>query len=197
MTRQLAFHFDQRHCTGCRTCQIACKDKNDLEVGQQFRKVIEIEGGDFQQKGPAVEPKIYAFCISVSCNHCIDPACVKSCPVGAMRKRPEDGIVVIDSKSCIGCRRCIKACPYDAIQYDPTAGKVSKCDFCLDELETGRKPVCVAACPMRALDFGQLDDLQQKYGTCGHTFGMPEASITQPALVITPHPDALGRSKSK
>lgn len=191
MAKQLAFYFDQRYCIGCDTCQIACKDKHNLEVGQLFRKVYEIDGGEFRQTGEAVIPEVYAFWLTVSCNHCVRPICVESCPTGALQKRAEDGIVYIDQERCIGCTRCIKSCPYDSPQFNPKTKKVGKCDFCRDLLAAGQPPACVAACPMRALEYGPLDELQQKYGTVNQTKGMPKAGITQPALVITPHRDAL------
>lgn len=190
MGKQLAFYFEQQHCTGCDACQIACKDKYDLAIGQLFRKVYEVAGGDFRIKGEAVIPDIYAFWVSVSCNHCARPVCIESCPTGALQKRSKDGIVHIDQERCIGCRRCAESCPYDSPQYNPSTGKVAKCDFCLDLLDDNKPPVCVSACPMRALDYGSLDLLWQKYGRVSHTRGMPDASITQPALVITPHRDA-------
>jgi len=191
MSKQLAFYFEQKHCTGCYTCQIACKDKNNLEVGEQFRKVYEITGGNYIKKGNAIMQDIYAFWISVSCNHCIDPVCVKKCPTGALKKRLEDGIVVVDKYKCIGCSSCVKSCPYEAIQYDSNNKKVSKCDFCLDLIESGKDPVCVSACPMRALDYGDIEVLQEKYGNISETEGLPSSNITKPALVITPHKNAI------
>ncbi len=187
MGKQLAFYFEQKNCTGCMTCQVACKDKHDLAVGQLFRKVYEVAGGSYQEKGTAVIPEIYAFWISMSCNHCINPSCIESCPTGALQKRAEDGIVYLDQERCIGCLRCSKSCPYDAPQYNPKIQKVNKCDFCRDLLAEDKPPICVASCPLRALDYGPLDTLRQKYGNYSQTKGMPEANITQPALVITPH----------
>jgi anaerobic dimethyl sulfoxide reductase subunit B (iron-sulfur subunit) len=191
MSKQLAFYFEQKHCTGCYTCQIACKDKNNLEVGEQFRKVYEITGGEYIKKGSAITQDIYAFWISVSCNHCIDPICVKKCPTGALKKRLEDGIVVVDKNKCVGCSSCVKSCPYEAMQYDSDTKKVSKCDFCLDLIESGKDPVCVSACPMRALSYGELELLQEKYGEINETNGLPSSNITKPALVITPHKNAI------
>ncbi|MBC2582495.1 DMSO/selenate family reductase complex B subunit [Clostridium sp. DJ247] len=193
MTKQLGFYFEQKHCVGCSTCQIACKDKNNLEVGQLFRKVYEISGGDYIEKGTAIVPEIYAFWVSMSCNHCINPACVKNCPTGAMKKRSEDGIVYIDQEQCIGCLRCVKSCPYDSPQYNPATKKVGKCNFCMDLLSIGKQPVCVTSCPLRALNYGELDLLQQKYGTVNETKGIPRADITEPALVIAPHNNAINR----
>ena len=191
MSKQLAFYFEQKHCTGCFTCQIACKDKNNLEVGERFRKVYEITGGNYIRKGNAIIQDIYAFWISVSCNHCIDPICVKKCPTGALKKRLEDGIVILDKNKCVGCTSCVKSCPYEAIQYDSNIMKVSKCDFCLDLIERGKDPVCISACPMRALDYGELEALQEKYGNINDTDGLPSSKITKPALVITPHKNAI------
>lgn len=193
MGKQLAFYFEQRHCTGCETCQIACKDKHDLPVGQRFRKVYEVAGGSFRSTGAAaVIPDIYAFWVSVSCNHCIQAVCVDSCPTGALQKRAEDGIVYVEQERCIGCLRCTQSCPYDALQYNPATGKVDKCDFCRDLLADNKPPACVAACPLRALDYGPLDVLWKKYGRINQTKGMPDAATTRPALVITPHRDAGG-----
>jgi anaerobic dimethyl sulfoxide reductase subunit B (iron-sulfur subunit) len=187
MAEQLAFYFEQKHCVGCKTCQVACKDKNDLAVGQLFRKVYEIAGGSYQERGQAVFADVFAFWVSISCNHCIHPICVEQCPTGALQKRFEDGIVQIDQERCIGCLRCVKSCPYEAPQYNPVTGKVGKCDFCCDLLAVGKPPVCVAACPLRALDYGPLEKLWQKYGKVNQTQGMARADITQPALVIAPH----------
>ncbi|CAB1247528.1 DMSO/selenate family reductase complex B subunit [Clostridium sp. MT-14] len=191
MCTQLAFYFEQKNCTGCNTCKIACKDKNNLEAGQNFRNVYEVSGGSYIKRGRAVIPKVYAFWISISCNHCIDPACVKACPVKAIKKRKKDGIVYICEDLCIGCRSCIKACPYKAPQYDSSTKKVKKCDFCMDLIDKGKPPVCVAACPMRVLNYGDLNFLKARYGNICKVRGMPEGNATKPALVITPHRDAL------
>jgi len=191
MSKQLAFYFEQKHCVGCNTCQVACKDKNNLEVGEQFRKVYEITGGDYIKKGNAIIQDIYAFWISVSCNHCIDPSCIKKCPTGALKKRLEDGIVIAEKNKCVGCGSCVKNCPYSALQYDAATKKVSKCDFCLDLIESGKDPVCVSACPMRALDYGDIEVLQEKYGSISETEGLPSSNITKPALVITLHKNAI------
>jgi anaerobic dimethyl sulfoxide reductase subunit B (iron-sulfur subunit) len=192
MKKQLAFYFDQRYCTGCKTCQIACKDKNNLGPGRQYRKVREFSGGSFKKIGDAYIPEVYAFWISMSCNHCIDPACLKSCPVRAIHKRQDDGVVYIEQKECIGCKRCVRSCPYGAIQFNTEAVKAEKCDFCIDELDKGKKPVCISACPMRVLDCGELGELREKYGSCSSIKGLPNDNITQPSLVISPHRAAGG-----
>ncbi|HWR31520.1 MAG TPA: DMSO/selenate family reductase complex B subunit [Negativicutes bacterium] len=193
MAKQLAFYFEQKYCSGCCTCQVACKDKNNLKVGQLFRSVHEVSGGGYRQTGAAIVQDVYAFWLSISCNHCAKPACVENCPTGALSKRAEDGIVDIDQRKCSGCQLCVRSCPYGALQLDSDMGKVRKCDFCRDLLADGKPPACIAACPMRALEYGTLDELQKKYGTVNQTLGMPDATITSPSLVISPHRSAVER----
>ncbi len=190
MAEQLAFYFDQRHCIGCDACQIACKDKHDLPVGQVYRRVREVVGGGFVEQDGAVRHDVYAFWLSVSCNHCLKPACVERCPTGALHKRAHDGVVLLEQAKCVGCRRCLAGCPYGAIQFDLATRKAGKCDFCHDLLAQKKPPACVAACPMRALDYGPLNQLRAAGGV-SETEGLPKAELTEPALVITPHRQAV------
>ncbi|RDH87028.1 MAG: 4Fe-4S ferredoxin [endosymbiont of Escarpia spicata] len=148
---QLGFVHNNVDCIGCRACEIACKDKNGLMPGPRFRRVQYIEGGTY--------PNVYAYKVNMSCNHCAEPACLPTCPTGAIFKRKADGIVDIDSTLCIGCRRCEAACPFGAPQFDPADNIVKKCNMCVDEIEAGRKPYCVMACMMRVLDIGQIDSI--------------------------------------
>ena len=148
---QLGFIHNNVDCIGCRACEIACKDKNGLPPGPRFRRVQYIEGGTF--------PEVFAYKVNMSCNHCAEPACLPTCPTGAIFKRKKDGIVDIDSTLCIGCRRCEAACPFGAPQYDPEENIVKKCNMCVDEIEAGRKPYCVMACMMRVLDIGPVEKI--------------------------------------
>jgi anaerobic dimethyl sulfoxide reductase subunit B (iron-sulfur subunit) len=126
-----AFTFDASACSGCKTCQAACKDKNGLPVGVLWRRVIEASGGEWQTVGNAWENTVFAYYLSLACNHCVHPKCAGVCPVDAYTVRP-DGIVLIDTSRCIGCRYCAWACPYGAPQYDAAQGVMNKCDFCYD-----------------------------------------------------------------
>ncbi len=148
---QLGFIHHNVDCIGCRACEIACKDKNGLPPGPRFRRVMYIEGGHY--------PDVFAYKVNMSCNHCAEPACLPTCPTGAIWKREKDGIVDIDSSLCIGCRRCEAACPYGAPQWDPEAKVVKKCNLCVDEIDAGRKPYCVMGCMMRVLDIGPIEAL--------------------------------------
>ncbi len=149
--KQLGFVHNNVDCIGCRACEIACKDKNGLAPGPRFRRVQYIEGGTY--------PNVYAYKVNMSCNHCESPACLPTCPTGAIFKRKKDGIVDIDSTLCIGCRRCEAACPFGAPQFIPELNIVSKCNMCVDEIEAGRKPYCVMACMMRVLDIGPVEKI--------------------------------------
>jgi len=186
---RFAFFFDSSSCSGCKACQMACKDKNDLGPGILWRKVYEITGGGWRKEGEVWIPGVYAYNISLACNHCEDPACRRSCPTKAIVKGP-DGVVVLNSRACIGCRYCEWSCPYGAPRYDGKMGVMGKCDFCFDLVEKGEKPACVAACPMRALDFGELEVLKEKYGGTDAIFPLPRASQTGPSLLIKPHKSA-------
>ena len=180
---QLGFYYDMTGCTSCKVCQIACSDKNDLEVGTLFRKVYNYEGGVF--------PKPWAYNLSISCNHCVDPKCVKNCPTGALNKREGDGVVLHDKEKCIGCKFCTWSCPYGAPKYIEAIGKVSKCDFCADLLDKGEEPACVSACTMRVLHYGELEDLKKKYGQTADAQGLPDSGITKPSLVLKPTQEAM------
>lgn len=189
--KRLGFYFDSASCSGCKTCQVACKDKNNLPAGQLWRRVYEVTGGGWKKQGPAWVQDVFAYNLSMSCNHCEDPVCVKNCPTRALFKRA-DGIVLINRDVCIGCRYCEWVCPYGAPQYDPQRGVMGKCDLCADYVDAGKNPSCVDACPARALDFGDFDGLLAKYGDSTHIYPLPDASITGPNVCIRPHPKAGG-----
>ena len=186
---QLGFVHHNVDCIGCRACEIACKDKNGLPPGPRFRRVLYVEGGAF--------PDVFAYKVNISCNHCAEPACLPTCPTGAIWKRPDNGIVDIDSTLCIGCRRCEAACPYGAPQFIPEQNIVSKCNLCVDEIEVGRKPYCVMACMMRVLDIGPIDQIQDGTHTTKavgeheevvrqvKNFANPE--LTNPSIRFVPH----------
>ena len=194
MTR-LAFLFDSGTCSGCKTCQVACKDKNDLPVGQSWRRVYEVSGGGWKKEGASWKQDVFAYNLSISCNHCADPICARNCPTKAIRKR-EDGIVLIDQDSCIGCKYCSWVCPYGALQFNPDKGVMGKCDLCADYVDQGKNPVCVDACPMRSLEFGDYGELVEKHGDSGHVHPLPPASVTDPSVVIRAHKDTGGAGGS-
>ncbi len=189
--KQLGFYIDQANCTGCKACQTACNDKHDLPVGVKWRRVAEYAGGSTErnESDGTFRANVFSYYTSISCSHCEDPICVEVCPTQAMHKG-DNGIVSIDPKVCIGCRYCEMACPYSAPQFNAALGVMTKCDFCADFLAQDRAPACVAACPSRVLDYGEVEDLRRKYGTENGLEPLPDPNITRPNLVIRPHKDA-------
>jgi anaerobic dimethyl sulfoxide reductase subunit B (iron-sulfur subunit) len=202
MAKQMAFYFDSTVCTGCKACVIACKDRSDLPVGVNWRRVYLYESGSWIRNGNnkdlLVPSNFSVYSLSVACMHCEKPLCVDCCPTGALEKR-DDGIVLIDEDKCIGCRYCEWACPYEGPQFNEDTGKMTKCDFCASRLDQGLNPVCVDACPMRVLDFGDMDELRAKYGNVREVAPLPSADITGPCMIVSPHrhaqPSAAGMGK--
>lgn len=183
---QLGFFFDMTACGGCKTCQIACIDKNDLKPGMLFRKVNGFEGGKF--------PKPWIYYLSTTCNHCERPKCVEGCPTQAMHKL-ENGIVAHDKDKCIGCRYCVWSCPYGVPQFNEEIGRVSKCDMCKDLLEKGENPACVDSCTMRAIHWGDIEELKAKFGaeSVKDLPVLPDFSKTKPSVFIKPKAEAFNR----
>ena len=121
------------------------------------------------------------FHLNISCNHCESPACVANCPTGAMYK-DDDGTVQHDDEACIGCQTCVNSCPYSAPQFIEEDKIVQKCDTCRALREAGHDPVCVEACPMRAIEFGDMDELR-----AAHPNAVSELPCTEAAATTGPN----------
>lgn len=140
---QYRFHFDMRKCIGCKCCVVACNEQNGNPAAINWRRVGEIEGGFFPDASRAY--------LSMGCNHCVDPTCLRGCPVDAYSKDPITGIVRHNADTCIGCQYCTWNCSYGVPQYNPERGVVGKCDMCHGRLSLGQAPACVSACPEGAI----------------------------------------------
>ncbi len=186
MYKQPAFYFDMTACSGCKTCMVACMDGHDLPVSTLWRRVAEYAGGSWsRQPGNTFGQNVFSYYLSISCNHCLNPVCVQACPTTAMNKNAQ-GIVSVDHNKCVGCRYCEMNCPYSAPQFNAALGKMTKCDFCFSRLQKDEAPLCVASCPMRALKFGEYEDLKKQYGDADHAAPLPDPAIAKPCLVLTP-----------
>ncbi|HEY0885384.1 MAG TPA: 4Fe-4S dicluster domain-containing protein [Ramlibacter sp.] len=185
MTRW-AMAVDLRRCVGCQTCTASCKHANATPPGVQWRRVLDIEVGEY--------PDVQRAFVPVGCNHCDEPACLPVCPTGATYKRP-DGIVHINYDACIGCAYCAVACPYQArsktdllsfayggkamanetarsADREQRRAVATKCTFCVDRIDAGlaagqtpgvhpeATPACVNSCIAEALAFGDIEDPQ-------------------------------------
>ncbi|MGI5840199.1 MAG: 4Fe-4S dicluster domain-containing protein [bacterium] len=181
MSEQYGFFVDLTRCVGCRTCAVACRDWHSGGTESARREVKTFETGRF--------PAVTVCHLPLACCHCADPACRKVCPAGVFTKRQKDGAVIIDSAKCLGCRRCLAACPYGAPKYDPATSRITKCDMCAARLDAGSPPVCVEACPLRALAFGPLAELKQKYGGTDRVELIAPPNATGPSVLYKLKPD--------
>ena len=134
---------------------------------------------------------MFAYHLSLSCNHCERPICLEGCPARAITRR-QDGVVLIEPDHCLGCGYCSWTCPYSAPQLHAREGVMTKCTFCAEDLDLGLAPACVAACPVRALDAGDPAELAARHGSTDRAAGLaplPPADLTEPALHLAPHVD--------
>jgi DMSO reductase iron-sulfur subunit len=190
--KQHGFFFTADNCIGCHACEAACSEKNENPAHLAFRSVGYVEGGSF--------PDYKRMNISMACNHCDDPVCLKGCPTRAYTKHVEYGAVLQDPDTCFGCGYCTWVCPYNAPQLDPVKGQVSKCNMCVDRLEVGLKPACVSACVGNALDFGVIENIPQNREQARVEIpGFPSPEITRPNIrfqQIKQLPDEMKRPDS-
>ena len=178
----LSLLYDSTLCVGCKACVSACKEANDMPAeidpgqegwntgtwdtakglsGKTLNVIKVYRNGTMEQKDR--EENGYAF-IKRQCLHCVDPSCMSACPVSAMLKDPETGIVSHDPDRCIGCRYCVYACPFGVPQYDFSGpfGEIHKCQLCKHRLAEGELPGCVESCPTGATLFGRYEDLREE-----------------------------------
>ncbi len=175
--QQYAFQVDLDACTGCKACVVGCNKLNGLDQDEAWRSVGTIHGGNVQ--APIQQT------VTSACHHCLDPACMHGCPVGAYEKDPETGIVRHLDDQCIGCQYCTLTCPYEVPQYNKRLGIVRKCDMCSDRLDEGEAPACVQSCPNGAISIRTVDVQEVLDDAQGDAFlpGAPSPGITGPTTV--------------
>jgi formate dehydrogenase iron-sulfur subunit len=175
---QYAFSVDLDTCTGCKACVTACHSLNGLDDDESWRTVGLLHS-------PTIASAPTQQTVTTGCHHCVDPACLKGCPVDAYEKDPLTGIVKHLDDQCIGCGYCMLTCPYEVPRYNASRGIVRKCDMCADRLAEGEAPACVQACPNGAISIAVIDKLEavaRSYGT-ELVPGAPKSSITAPTTI--------------
>ncbi len=213
--KKLGLVIDLDICVGCHACAVNCKEWNtsgksapltDYDPygkkpdGVWLNRIHTFETTDEQGRGQTVHfPR--------SCLHCEDAPCVTVCPTGASYKREEDGIVLVNEKTCIGCKLCSWACPYGAREYDENEGVMKKCTLCIDKIynenlpEESRVPACVSTCPAGARSFGDLGDPDSEVSKLvaarqGYDL-MPEQETKPVNKYLPPRPRQDGRDSDK
>ena len=142
---------DLDHCTGCKGCEIACKNENNIPLGERWNRLLLC--------GPYGEfPSLSQYYLPVMCQQCVDAPCVNVCPTGASYRDPDTNVVLVDKEKCIGCKYCMMACPYGVRDWNKAESVVEKCTLCQHLTAAGEKPQCVKVCSVQCRFYGDLDD---------------------------------------
>ena len=159
--KQMAILTDITKCIGCEECVVACKKTNGTGEDRPWRWQRKIDDLS-ASRWTTILQKPDKHYIRQQCRHCLEPACVSACLVGALQKTPE-GAVVYDDSKCMGCRYCMMACPFGIPRYSwsDAVPYIQKCVMCYDKIKKGElsEPACTAACPVNATIYGERDEL--------------------------------------
>jgi formate dehydrogenase iron-sulfur subunit len=190
-----AFLTDSTLCIGCKACEVACKEWNDVPsdgfawsghsydntgaLGHStWRHVKFVESSCSNNQQPATSNPSWQFSSDV-CKHCENAGCLEGCPTGAI-VRTEFGGVFVQPDICNGCGYCVVTCPFGVVDRRPGDGRAFKCTFCYDRQKAGLKPACATACPTESILFGPIDEMQaratERIGTL-HARGAADAVI--------------------
>jgi formate dehydrogenase iron-sulfur subunit len=175
MAQPMGFFTDTTICIGCKACEVACKEWNQLPAtngglntlsGDSYDNTRRLDGihwrhVKFVEQFSADRTQGRWLLMSDVCKHCVQAGCLEVCPTGAII-RTEFDTVVIQSDACNGCRDCIPACPFGVIDINPASGTAQKCTLCYDRIREGLQPACAKACPTNSIQFGTIADLHQR-----------------------------------
>jgi formate dehydrogenase iron-sulfur subunit len=175
MAEPMGFYTDTTVCIGCKACEVACKEWNQLPAENGGVRELSGDSYDNTRRLDGIHWRHVKFIeqftedrsagrwlmMSDVCKHCVQAGCLEVCPTNAII-RTEFDTVVIQSDVCNGCRDCIAACPFGVIDINPASGTAQKCTLCYDRMQAGMEPACSQACPTDSIQFGTIRDLQQR-----------------------------------
>jgi formate dehydrogenase iron-sulfur subunit len=175
MAQAMGFFTDTTVCIGCKACEVACKEWNQLPATNGGASTLSGDSYDNTRRLDGIHWRHVKFIEQFSsdrkdgrwllmsdvCKHCVQAGCLEVCPTGAII-RTEFDTVVIQSDVCNGCRDCIAACPFGVIEVNPASGTAQKCTLCYDRLQVGMTPACAQACPTASIQFGPITELKQR-----------------------------------
>ena len=180
MAEPMGFYTDTTVCIGCKACEVACKEWNQLPSTNGGVNTLSGDSYDNTRRLDGIHWRHVKFIeqftedrkdgrwllMSDVCKHCVQAPCLEVCPTGAI-VRTEFDTVVIQSDACNGCRDCIAACPFGVIETNPVSGTAQKCTLCYDRMQVGMEPACSKACPTDSIQFGTISELQGKSAKAG------------------------------
>jgi formate dehydrogenase iron-sulfur subunit len=187
----VAKYIDTTTCIGCKACEVACQEWNDLppvpteQTGSyqtlptlhpQFWNLIRFDERE-------VDGGIAWLMRKDQCMHCDEPGCLAACPAPGAIVQYANGIVDVNPDQCIGCGYCETGCPFDVPRFHQTTGKMAKCTLCVDRVSVGLEPACIKACPTGCLHFGTKEDMLQLAGSRINQLkatGFPQATLYDP-----------------
>jgi formate dehydrogenase iron-sulfur subunit len=175
MAQAMGFFTDTTVCIGCKACEVACKEWNQLPAAHGGANTLSGDSYDNTRRLDGIHWRHVKFVeqftpdraqgrwllMSDVCKHCVRAGCLEVCPTGAII-RTEFDTVVIQSDVCNGCRDCIGACPFGVIDINPVSGTAQKCTLCYDRMQVGLTPACAKACPTASIQFGPISELRQR-----------------------------------
>lgn len=203
--------LDLSRCIGCRACQVACREWNQLEPTQpepegRIENPTRLDGDTWKQvkfletTSEVGQPRWLFY--SDSCKHCFDAPCMKACPTGAIG-RTEQGVIRVDKDVCNGNGHCVPACPFGVIGIQETTGVAQKCTMCEERIGAGREPACSSVCPTDCIEFGPREDLvgraedrveglRQRGVHQARVYGKDELGGLGVLYVLADHPEVYG-----
>src|SRR5213595_3065791 len=189
MAQPVGFFTDTTLCIGCKACEVACKEwnqlpNNPLEFRDSYDNTGQLDHANWrhvrfvEQPTKTPDKPIAWSMMSDVCKHCANASCLEVCPTDAI-VRTEFDTVYIQQDVCNGCRYCVAGCPFGVIEMNEQ-GVAGKCTFCYDRLQAGLTPACAQACPTASIQFGPISELQQRAD--GRLLQLQQAGHTQARL---------------